>query len=786
MSRRRSKLNTKAHFPRGKKLLDKRLIERLETRLLFNTIITDTDPLTATPATQTFEFKGGTTTAETFRVVVHGDVSAEFVFARVDENTNKVVLGDFVAAGSKEDGRDLFHIYIAQASIDSYISIAEVPDITQTGARPMEPFGAGVPLVITPNTTNVTGITTDFGSVFIGARTFDLKATTDTNEANHPILSAHYNGQGIFPANSKNRLVAGITTAPGVSIGRILIGGTVTGEVNIGGSIETFYCGDLLTGNANGQSEVDSIDPGNFFVQGDMRNLLVMGSIGTDGLTNTTPDRASPHYLSGTDIVVHGRVGQIRAGDDDVATATVYNDNTGLGLRTRQQEIEVQDPAGVNRGQFTEFENGQFGDGQAFFDNSTFDSAQMLGSINSKDTGNNSVQVNGLYQWVNKVADPADFYSVALMAGQSIGVRLIAPVVADSIIINGQTVSSQETKSDLHVGVFDPDDRLIASDYSNATDTTSQSQDVDPAQQEFFSFTASKPGIYRFAVGKDPTFAAPGLKLGEEQPYQLQVTGVGELGLGGLVAQNTIYSASAFSVSSTGQESFDDDLANAKVIHGDLGAVYSIGDDIVSGGGFAGIAVGGDFRAIDAVSIGQINGGTFGDDPEIEAITGSIGMIRTSGTAADDCTLFNSGGTIDAFAQPIGGDIQYIVAPNILGTGIAVDGSVGVVQVKQWGFANYAGGLSVNFDGKGKPGVIDLIDVTGNLGTLTAGGPVISTNTGGNVRYIHLANGSTAFRPKLFGGSQPEQTVYVQGQEADITDDSGAQVVITPTHGAGA
>src|SRR6185312_9072125 len=133
----------------------------------------------------------------------------------------------------------------------------------------------------------------------------------------------------------------------------------------------------------------------------------------------------------------------------------------------------------------------------------------------------------------------------------------------------------------------------------------------------------------------------------------------------------------------------------------------------------------------------------------------------------------NASDALDIFARPIGGDVQYIVSANKLGTSLAVDGSVGVVQANQWGFDNYAGGLAVNFDGKGKPGVIDLIDVTGNLGTLQAGGPVISTNSGGNVRYIHLSDSSTAFRPLLFGGSQPEQTTYVKGQEADITDDSG-------------
>src|SRR2546421_12638207 len=138
MSARRPKLNTKAILHRG----SQRMIEQLESRWLFNTIITDTDPLTPTPATVTLEYKDARD--HTVRIVVHGDVSAEFIFARVTKGAdktgfggNQVILGDAVSPTSfdkdgklqanPEDGRDLFHVYIAQASIDSYIAIADVP-----------------------------------------------------------------------------------------------------------------------------------------------------------------------------------------------------------------------------------------------------------------------------------------------------------------------------------------------------------------------------------------------------------------------------------------------------------------------------------------------------------------------------------------------------------------------------------------------------------------------------------------------------------------------------------
>src|SRR5439155_25582169 len=98
MSARRSKINTKALLQRG----SSEMIEQLESRWLFNTIITDTNPLTATPATRTLEFKDARDV--TVRIVVHGDVSAEFIFARVTKGADKtgaggndVILGDAVS-----------------------------------------------------------------------------------------------------------------------------------------------------------------------------------------------------------------------------------------------------------------------------------------------------------------------------------------------------------------------------------------------------------------------------------------------------------------------------------------------------------------------------------------------------------------------------------------------------------------------------------------------------------------------------------------------------------------
>lgn len=788
MLRRRPKTRTLSKLHR----CGKTVVEAMEARLLMTTVITDTNPLTATPAEVTFEYKD--LKGDAVRVVVFGDVSAEFIFAKTEKKSStvggdSVLLPSFVSAGSKEDGRDLFHVFVAQASIDSYISIAKVAQPTTPGPRPMLPFDGNVTFNVFPTRGNTIPHSTDggTGSIVLGTRSVDTPIDV-LNEADRPRVVLNFNGAGLLPANSKGKLVAGLSTAPGVSLGRFLFGGCVMGAVNIQGSMESFYAGQLMTGATQGQIDSDPLVPGNFFVSGDIRNILSKGTIGSDGVEKSVTGRVAPQYVTGVDIDVRGRVGQIKTGGDYVSFAKVSNTNDGLGLRTRQQEIEIQADKVANRGSFTQFENGEFGDLQTFFNNNTFETAQFLGSINSKTLGDNSVHVNGVIQAFVNYDDIADYYAVPLMAGQQVTVRMMSPVVTTT---NG--IVTSETPSILNVGVFDPDERLIATDFSpgsndNINSAQNPNADPDPAHQQEFTFIADRPGIYRFAVAYDaPSFGTTGDRLGEF-PYQLRIQGVGNLAIGGVVAQGTINCPSTLSL---GGGTFNNPrtdilgLANIQTIRGDLGALYSIGDNIVSfaDSGLNALARGGDLRAFDAESIGTISGATISSTGgNLFALTGSVGMVRarnTDRTAA--ITRFNLQAPQSGLPN-IGGDVQYVSAMNTLSTDLAANGSVGVMHVAQWGLLNLtAGSVSANADGTGKPGVIDLIDVTLDMGTIGRGGPVISTGPGGNVRYIHISPTSTAYRPLLFGASQPEETFYLQGQQARITEDSGAQIEFTPT-----
>jgi hypothetical protein len=84
----------------------------------------------------------------------------------------------------------------------------------------------------------------------------------------------------------------------------------------------------------------------------------------------------------------------------------------------------------------------------------------------------------------------------------------------------------------------------------------------------------------------------------------------------------------------------------------------------------------------------------------------------------------------------------------------------------------------VNADQLNDDGIIDLIDVAGDLGTLAVGGPSITTGPGGNVRYMNV--GGTVYRDAFFGGGSVTGTTYDPGEKVRLFDDSGTAVDFTP------
>jgi hypothetical protein len=194
------------------------------------------------PESDTFEYREQD--GDRIRIKLSGDIDVEFIGMQLgkgsDQNgfidtTKKLV--DLVPAfvgQTPEQSTDLFEIYIAASAPDATISIAKVVDPPAV-PRPMLPFdGDSGPIRINNAFTGVSQtVTSGQGSVYIGARTLDTISGTSL-EQDIPILSVkRRTAFGLRPAPFNGRLGAGIITAPGVNTGKILIGGTVTGNVYI-------------------------------------------------------------------------------------------------------------------------------------------------------------------------------------------------------------------------------------------------------------------------------------------------------------------------------------------------------------------------------------------------------------------------------------------------------------------------------------------------------------------------------------------------------------------------
>ena len=144
------------------------------------------------------------------------------------------------------------------------------------------------------------------------------------------------------------------------------------------GSANLFYAGEWLTGDARGVSITNSGGDieGNFYVGGDLKNLLTSSSFGAfNDAGGPVPD-----YLSGFSMDVGGKLGYMGALDSYVGS-NVYVSDTAAGNGTNIQENE--DSRGVppvNSGEtyFEGFAGGvpSLGDTTAF-NNDTFESARI-------------------------------------------------------------------------------------------------------------------------------------------------------------------------------------------------------------------------------------------------------------------------------------------------------------------------------------------------------------------------------------------------------------------------
>jgi hypothetical protein len=745
-------------------------IEPLEKRTMLTALVNGTFQGTGTAfdGTSIFEFRQGFTNT-TVRISVVGNITAEFIGGFVDAanpSVNPITLTDLVVAGTPTNtdprGVFLFSIYVVKADMNSAISIAQI----NNNGR-MQPF---------TGTNNINGAGQfNQGGAYLGAR------TAPGNGGDVAFIQADRKNFGMRP-RSAGELFAGLQVATGNNLGKFYFGGTVTGLVDVAGSMDQFYAGNLVTGNPTGVGGGGVIDfvtqpqlLRNFHIGGDIRNVTIGSQVGTNAVPAVGTTLT---YKSDVRIDIGGRLGEIYSAGDMILSMKVHNDsrNRGPGTPVRESEY-IGATLTPNTTPISYFDPQYWGydislaelQPDARFTNDSLDTAQFLGTPRAhalKDA--NTIQVYG--QMGPTGGDPIDYYAVALLGGQTIDLELLDR-------------SESLTNNPLHIGIIDPEGRLLASDYVKVNVFAGLSN------RHRLRFTAPRPGAYRVAVANDgdTTFTGGGVLAAGFQ-YELRIAGAGDLAVGG--------------VRSSGQIGTLDNLdTGIDVLRGDLGGVQAGGN--LFSQSLPWRVTRGNLRSMEAGSIGIDNitqtnvldntNIAYGSGIDFE-VAGSVGVLRnTSNTGMlavdDDANYPTSLSALSSVTRSmaVGKNIQLVDAAGTLEGSLLANGSIGVIRALQIGWNSTLFGpgpvFMADVDRSGNDGIIDLIDVVGDTdgASIDFNGPAISTGPGGNVRYMSISTNVQARRDPFFGGGTPEETLYDPGEKARLTDDSGTQFILTPT-----
>jgi hypothetical protein len=628
----------------------------------------------------------------------------------------------------------LYGIWVISNDPNSELIICKIDD----DGTP-QPYGDSATVAVT--TDDDLGLGANSGGVYFGLRTVAPDGgDEDLNDFPVDTMDPdNFVGQ-VPPAITLPKRAFGPIIDVTGTMGKFLLAGTVTGSAYFRDSVNTFYAGNVLTGDITGGGAGAN---DNFTIAGDVNNFVVNGYLGT-GIVPGDP--VDTHYLTGTDLAVGGRIGSIIVTDDfGAAKIDARNGDAKVPIGSSTTELETVVDSNIDDAEKFAFTD----QGLIVADvlrNDSFDVPTLIGTgfNNSINKGNTAI-VTGSVDLRDGFDDVADYYGIGMLAGQSATITLTSTGLLPA-----------------NVGVFDPDGRLVATDYSNRT---------PGGPNTAFKFTADKPGIYRVAVGAigDVNFNGSDgediyvLSL-SQYTYSLRVQ-TAESAIGGLQVGNDIYL---------------DNVDSIRTRFGDIGAVSAgneiRGSGLLTGGGI--ITDQGNARALLASTFGHRENGVLGEGVDL-FVNGNVGGVRATG--AD---LFLNPSAVDPITQApvatnaIGGTYQLVDVSGGLFTGyLTANQGIGVVRAAD--MANLSpNGFFANVDGEGADGFIDLIDVDGDFGTVTAGGPALDAGPGGNIRYVRV--GGTAYRDRLFGGGIPDETQLDTARSGTITDDSGARVTFTP------
>ena len=197
----------------------------------------------------------------------------------------------------------------------------------------MQPYTGSQTLSVGPNSggANISVSVNNSGTAILGART----SPPQNNGAggggvanfpvNVPVTNTVSFPVGTFPTLPSNQttISPGLTVQQGNNLGAFMFGGLIMGSVDIQGSVQLFYAGWLVTGQTIGRGGTGT--PVNFNVDGDIQNLVTIGSIGTN-TDSGLADLGAPNYTTGFNMHVGGRLGMVKSLDSIVGSIDVGND----------------------------------------------------------------------------------------------------------------------------------------------------------------------------------------------------------------------------------------------------------------------------------------------------------------------------------------------------------------------------------------------------------------------------------------------------------------------------
>lgn len=659
---------------------------------------------------------------------------------------------------------DVFQVVSAEATADTSLAMTVVtpdpntnlPFVTRLIRGISSPYAASAGSVATlmgdpgQDLPVIMGLGGGTGGVYIGARSKDINDQLVLPTLTYDLEADPDSYVGTLPGVKLPKTITSGIYING-SINDVFIAGTIVGRVSIQGSVDTFYAGNILTGDLWQGTNSNTVD--NFFVGGDLRNLVVQGGIGK---LAGSPNAFEPR----TDFAIGGRVHQIKAAGEIRGAIDVVGKTNNLSYRGVVTELETVVRATGNNvaNAFNSFQIAN----QTSTRNDGFDQPQIIGSIASDNKGRGgSYTVLGSVNNGAPVGDNVDTYGLPLLAGEGAIITLSMPLI-----------------NDVHLEVVDASGRVYYTNQSNQNFTREDRLLLSDDGLTFnlaVNVTAKTPGLWRVRV----VATNPDLLQDRYRLYQLSFTQIGAIGLGGVMSNASVVLSNA--------------TTGIKVRNGDLGGIFA-GNELYGANAFSLtsgrdssflnpiITQNGNIRAIEAGSISHLENGVLSGYPFIVS-SGKIGMIH-----ADDRLYINDAafavnlGTNGLPSQNIinGGDIQVVEAGGNFSGVLATKGSIGVIRAGSID-ANTLGITRASYflidaDAKGAD-ELGLIDSLGDIGNFDEGGPSLRAGNSSNIRYMRA--GGQIYRDRFFGFGS---TIVETATNASITvnDDTGAEVSVKP------